>query len=122
MPDRILATHVGSLPRGKAVTDLVFGRERGEKADGKFDAVAEPHEDPVAWLETFRQKSARGCKNGGLEFCVAKPLHSPRRDHGERGFAAEFLRTPERVGCQVERNRAGGQRTLVEDVAHAARC
>jgi 5-methyltetrahydropteroyltriglutamate--homocysteine methyltransferase len=31
--DRILTTHVGSLPRSKAVTDLVFGRERGEQVD-----------------------------------------------------------------------------------------
>ena len=29
--DRILTTHVGSLPRSKAVTDVVFGRERGEE-------------------------------------------------------------------------------------------
>ena len=28
--ERILTTHVGSLPRSKAVTDLVFGWERGE--------------------------------------------------------------------------------------------
>ena len=28
--DRILTTHVGSLPRSKAVTDVVFGREQGE--------------------------------------------------------------------------------------------
>lgn len=28
--DRILTTHVGSLPRSAAVTDLVFGREQGE--------------------------------------------------------------------------------------------
>jgi 5-methyltetrahydropteroyltriglutamate--homocysteine methyltransferase len=28
--DRILTTHVGSLPRSQAVTDVVFGRERGE--------------------------------------------------------------------------------------------
>ena len=29
--DRILTTHVGSLPRSKAVTDVVFGREQGEE-------------------------------------------------------------------------------------------
>ncbi|MGB0879981.1 MAG: cobalamin-independent methionine synthase II family protein [Polaribacter sp.] len=29
--DRILTTHVGSLPRSKAVTDLVFAKERGDK-------------------------------------------------------------------------------------------
>lgn len=31
--DRILTTHVGSLPRSKAVTDLVFARESGEVVD-----------------------------------------------------------------------------------------
>lgn len=38
--DHILTTHVGSLPRSKAVTDLVFGRERGEHVDDAlFDRV-----------------------------------------------------------------------------------
>ncbi len=38
--DRILTTHVGSLPRSKQVTDLVFGREAGETiADAEFDPV-----------------------------------------------------------------------------------
>ena len=38
--DRILTTHVGSLPRSKAVTDLVFGREAGKEiADETFDRV-----------------------------------------------------------------------------------
>ena len=31
--DRILTTHVGSLPRSKAVTDLVFAKERNETVD-----------------------------------------------------------------------------------------
>jgi len=31
--NRILTTHVGSLPRSKAVTDVVFAREHGEKLD-----------------------------------------------------------------------------------------
>ncbi len=31
--ERILTTHVGSLPRSRAVTDVVFGRERGERID-----------------------------------------------------------------------------------------
>jgi 5-methyltetrahydropteroyltriglutamate--homocysteine methyltransferase len=33
MPDRILTTHVGSLPRSAAVTDLVFAIERGDPVD-----------------------------------------------------------------------------------------
>ena len=40
MTDRILTTHVGSLPRSKAVTDLVFAAERGEPVDkAMFDSV-----------------------------------------------------------------------------------
>lgn len=40
MTGRILTTHVGSLPRSKAVTDLVFAQERGEAIDqAEFDAV-----------------------------------------------------------------------------------
>ena len=33
MADRILTTHVGSLPRSAAVTDLVFAQERGKPVD-----------------------------------------------------------------------------------------
>jgi 5-methyltetrahydropteroyltriglutamate--homocysteine methyltransferase len=45
--DRILTTHVGSLPRSQAVTDVLFGRERGELPDPRAaagvitDAVAD---------------------------------------------------------------------------------
>lgn len=34
--DRILTTHVGSLPRSKAVTDLVFAKEREETVDSEI--------------------------------------------------------------------------------------
>jgi 5-methyltetrahydropteroyltriglutamate--homocysteine methyltransferase len=36
MADRILTTHVGSLPRSAAVTDLVFAQERGEAVDASI--------------------------------------------------------------------------------------
>ena len=40
MTNRILTTHVGSLPRSAAVTDLVFAQERGEAIDAaQFNAV-----------------------------------------------------------------------------------
>ena len=40
MPDRILTTHVGSLPRSTAMTELVFAQERGEAVDpAQFDTV-----------------------------------------------------------------------------------
>ena len=50
---RILTTHVGSLPRSQAVTDVLFGRERGDIADPAAaaavirDAVAEVVERQV---------------------------------------------------------------------------
>ena len=40
MTSRILTTHVGSLPRSAAVTDLVFALERGDPVDAAtFDTV-----------------------------------------------------------------------------------
>lgn len=40
MADRILTTHVGSLPRSAAVTELIFAHEQGEPVDAaRFDAV-----------------------------------------------------------------------------------
>jgi 5-methyltetrahydropteroyltriglutamate--homocysteine methyltransferase len=40
MSNRILTTHVGSLPRSAAVTDLVFAAERGDAVDGaEFNRV-----------------------------------------------------------------------------------
>ena len=35
--DRILTTHVGSLPRSRAVTDVLFARERGPVTDARAD-------------------------------------------------------------------------------------
>ena len=40
MPDRILTTHVGSLPRGAELTDLLFAAEREEAVDAaRFETV-----------------------------------------------------------------------------------
>jgi 5-methyltetrahydropteroyltriglutamate--homocysteine methyltransferase len=40
VPDRILTTHVGSLPRSAAVTELVFAQERGDPVDeAEFNRV-----------------------------------------------------------------------------------
>lgn len=40
MPDRILTTHVGSLPRNAEVTELIFAQEHGDAIDSsRFDEV-----------------------------------------------------------------------------------
>ena len=52
MSDRILTTHVGSLPRSKDVTDLVFAQERGEAIDqAQFDAVIGAAVDEAVLLQ-----------------------------------------------------------------------
>ena len=52
MSDRILTTHVGSLPRSADVTDLVFAQERGEAIDqAQFDAVIGAAVDEVVRLQ-----------------------------------------------------------------------
>ena len=54
--DRILTTHVGSLPRSKAVAEVLFARDRGEVADP--EAAARTISDAVA--EVVRRQVATG--------------------------------------------------------------
>ena len=46
--DCILTTHVGSLPRSKAVTEVVFGQERGEPQPEAESVIAAAVNDVVA--------------------------------------------------------------------------
>ncbi len=48
--DRILTTHVGSLPRSKAVTDLVFAKEHGKAVNEKefHETIKQAVDDVVA--------------------------------------------------------------------------
>ena len=39
--ERILTTHVGSLPRSEAVTAVLFGREKGELPEGAAATIAD---------------------------------------------------------------------------------
>ena len=48
MVHSILTTHVGSLPRSKAVTDMIFARERGEPySKAEFDSIMAAHVEEV---------------------------------------------------------------------------
>lgn len=53
--DRILTTHVGSLPRSEALIDLLFAREAGEPVDA--EKLAEQTQRDVAEL-VAKQKEA----------------------------------------------------------------
>ena len=50
MPDRILTTHVGSLPRNAEVTDIIFAQEQGKPIEPQraADALAKAVDDCVA--------------------------------------------------------------------------
>src|SRR5580658_7983509 len=54
--DRILTTHVGSLPRSQSVTEVLFARERGDTVDARADAAV--ISDAVA--EVVRRQVAIG--------------------------------------------------------------
>ena len=45
--ERILVTHVGSLPRSQAVTDVLFARDRGEATDAGSATITEAVRDVV---------------------------------------------------------------------------
>ena len=45
---RILTTHVGSLPRSAAVTDVVFAQEKGESPDNAQDIIRDAVDEVVA--------------------------------------------------------------------------
>ena len=50
--DRILTTHVGSLPRPQDVVDLIFAQDRGEPIDqAKFDSTVQRAVDDVIRLQ-----------------------------------------------------------------------
>lgn len=56
MPDRILTTHVGSLPRGRELTELLFAAERAEPVDAnRFEEVVSTAVD-----ETVRRQVEAG--------------------------------------------------------------
>lgn len=46
--DRILTTHVGSLPRSAAVTDTVFAQEKGETVANASEIIREAVDEIVA--------------------------------------------------------------------------
>ena len=46
--ERILTTHVGSLPRNKAVTSTVFAQEKGEPVAGAAQIIREAVDEVIA--------------------------------------------------------------------------
>ena len=107
MTDRIMTTHVGSLPRSKEVTDLVFAQERGEAIDqAEFDAVIGAAVDDVV----RRQVEA------GIDLVsdgeMSKISYATYIKDRITGFDGDSLRTPpkdlEMFPSFLERQAKGG--------------
>ena len=82
--DRILTTHTGSLPRPKALIDLVLGREKGQRIEASvFEA-----ETAKAVDEIVAQQVAAGVdivSDGEMSKPSYTHLHPPsRRRHRAR--------------------------------------
>lgn len=107
MSDRILTTHVGSLPRSKDVTDLVFAQERGEAIDqAQFDAVIGAAVDEVVRLQV----------EAGIDLVsdgeMSKISYATYIKDRITGFAGDSPRTPpadlEMFPSFLERQAKGG--------------
>ncbi len=104
--DRILTTHVGSLPRSEPLSDLLMKREAGESYDGKvFDA-----EMDKAIRHVVDQQKAAGIDigNDGEQQRVGFQTYVPQRMSGFAGISQrrrgqEFEEFPELLAYLMRR-------------------
>jgi 5-methyltetrahydropteroyltriglutamate--homocysteine methyltransferase len=87
--DRILTTHVGSLPRSARVADLIFARERGDAVlDAEFDEVL----DDAVMQVVARQRTA------GIDIVsdgeMSKISYATYIKDRLTGFAGDSARSP----------------------------
>ena len=101
--DRILTTHVGSLPRNDTITELLIKREAGEAVDPKqmSDELDRAVDDVVK-----RQKDAGiDIGNDGEQQRVAFQTYMAARMTGyggesKRRVGKDFLEHPEKLGLE----------------------
>jgi 5-methyltetrahydropteroyltriglutamate--homocysteine methyltransferase len=85
--DRILTTHVGSLPRGEAIGDLLIAREAGDKIDqAAFDAELDK---AVRHVVAKQKEAGIDIGNDGEQQRVGFQTYIPQR---MSGFAGESKR------------------------------
>ena len=95
--DRILTTHVGSLPRPQEVVDLLFAQDRGEPIDAgpirttvMRRAVAEAVAPPGGGRHRYRERRRD-------EQDQLRHLHPPPADRIRRRFRAPHASGPRRL-------------------------
>jgi 5-methyltetrahydropteroyltriglutamate--homocysteine methyltransferase len=104
--DRILTTHVGSLPRNEALSDLLVQREAGESYDkAQFDAEMEK---AVRHVVAKQKESGIDIGNDGEQQRVGFQTYVPQRMSGfggesKRRRGREFEEFPELVSYLTRR-------------------
>ena len=94
--DRILATHVGSLPRNPVLTDLLIRREAGERIDS--GALAAEMDKAVADIVERQRSAGIDIGNDGEQQRVGFQTYVPERMSGFGGESKRRRgRGPERI-------------------------
>jgi 5-methyltetrahydropteroyltriglutamate--homocysteine methyltransferase len=98
--DRILTTHVGSLPRNDVITELLIKREAGEKIDPK--TMADELDGAVAQVVTKQAESGIDIGNDGEQQRVAFQTYMAARMSGfggesKRRVGKDFVEHPDLV-------------------------
>jgi 5-methyltetrahydropteroyltriglutamate--homocysteine methyltransferase len=110
--DRILTTHVGSLPRNEALTDLLIRQEAGEAID--MTALAREVESATANVVAAQVKAGIDIGNDGEQSRVAFQTYVPRC---LSGFGGESERPQSRDQIQFP----GYMRQIAARFPHTAR-
>jgi 5-methyltetrahydropteroyltriglutamate--homocysteine methyltransferase len=98
--DRILTTHVGSLPRNDVITELLIKREAGEKIDPK--TMVDELDRAVAEVVTKQAESGIDIGNDGEQQRVAFQTYMAARMSGfggesKRRVGKDFVEHPDLV-------------------------
>ena len=98
--DRILTTHVGSLPRNDTITELLIKREAGEAVDGK--TMADELDGAVAEVVQRQKDAGIDIGNDGEQQRVAFQTYMAARMSGyggesKRRVGKDFVEHPDLV-------------------------
>jgi 5-methyltetrahydropteroyltriglutamate--homocysteine methyltransferase len=98
--DRILTTHVGSLPRNDRLTDMLIRREAGEAIDRAL--LAAEMDSAVSHVVTQQKAAGIDIGNDGEQQRVGFQTYVPERMSGfagesKRKVGRDFAETPELV-------------------------
>jgi 5-methyltetrahydropteroyltriglutamate--homocysteine methyltransferase len=104
--DRILATHVGSLPRSEGLTDLLIRRENGEAIDDA--AMTREMDRSVADVVSRQVAAGIDIGNDGEQQRVGFQTYIPERMSGfggvsKRKIARDYAETPELIAMFLQR-------------------